>query len=284
MDSGLNARNCGEIVYRPELERRKFVCPKCDYHFRVTSKEYIAYYFDEDSFQEHSSNIVSADPLKFRDKKRYTERIRSAQRKTGLNEAVVTGEATVEKIPVSAAVMDFSFVGGSLGSAVGEKLSRAIALAEDKEIPLIIVSASGGARMQETALSLMQMAKTSARLARLDEKGVPFISILTDPTTGGTTASFAMLGDIHIAEPNALIGFAGQRVIKQTIGQDLPEGFQRAEFLQEHGFVDIISHRHEMRANLAKVLRLLIPIEKLPVVKADGESDNPLADDQKGTE
>ncbi len=247
---------CGEIIYRPELQKRMFVCHKCNYHFRVTSKEFSEYYFDKDSFQELDPNIKPVDVLKFKDSKRYSDRLKEAQKKTGLSDAVITGEATIEGHPVAVAIMDFSFIGGSMGSVVGEKISRTIDRACEKKIPLIIVSASGGARMMESALSLMQMAKTSAKLARLADLGIPYISILTDPTTGGTTASFAMLGDIHIAEPGALIGFAGQRVIKQTIGQDLPEGFQTAEFLLEHGFIDIIVPRQEMRATLGRLLNM----------------------------
>ena len=246
--------NCGEIIYRPELHKRMYVCLKCDHHFRVTSKEYIEYYFDKDSFDEHFTNIQPTDPLKFKDTKKYTDRLKAAQKKTGMKDAVVTGTALIEEKMVVAAVMDFSFIGGSMGSVVGEKISRAIDLAMEKKAPFIIVSASGGARMMESALSLMQMAKTSAKLALLADQGLPFISIMTDPTTGGTTASFAMLGDINIAEPGALIGFAGQRVIKQTIGQDLPEGFQRADFVLDHGFVDLIIHRQEMRSTLARII------------------------------
>lgn len=247
---------CGEIVYRPELQKRMYVCDKCDHHFRVTSKEYIQFYFDEESFIEFNKNIQSTDPLKFKDSKKYTDRLKDAQKKTGLKDAVVTGEATIEGQTVVAAVMDFSFIGGSMGSVVGEKISRAIDRARKKRLPMIIVSASGGARMMESALSLMQMAKTSAKLGQLADAGIPYISIMTDPTTGGTTASFAMLGDINISEPGALIGFAGQRVIKQTIGQDLPDGFQTAEFVQEHGFVDMIIHRQEMRETLSRILSL----------------------------
>ncbi|RMF58913.1 MAG: acetyl-CoA carboxylase carboxyltransferase subunit beta [Calditrichaeota bacterium] len=253
--------NCGEIIYRPELQKRMFVCGKCDFHFRVSCKEYIQYYFDPDSFKEFGKSIKPSDPLKFKDSKKYTDRLKAAQKATGLNDAVITGEATIEGQPVVAAVMDFFFIGGSMGSVVGEKISRAIERARQKQIPLIIVSASGGARMMEGALSLMQLAKTSAKLAQLSDEGIPYISILTDPTTGGTTASFAMLGDINIAEPGALIGFAGQRVIKQTIGQDLPEGFQRAEFVLEHGFLDMIVSRQEMRSTLSRILKLLQPSE-----------------------
>ena len=222
----VKCERCSEIIYRAELEKRMFVCPKCDYHFRITSKDFAKFYFDENSFQEKFNNIKPTDPLKFKDSKKYIDRLKAAQKSTGLDDAVITGEATIDGQPVVAAIMDFFFIGGSMGSVVGEKIARATDLAREKRYPLIIVAASGGARMMESALSLMQMAKTSAKLAQLSDAGVPYIAILTDPTTGGTTASFAMLGDIHIAEPGALIGFAGQRVIKQTIGQDLPEGLQ----------------------------------------------------------
>ncbi len=250
--------SCGEIIYKKELEKKLFVCPKCDYHFRVISKDYIALLSDEKTFSEFNQGLQSADPLKFKDAKKYTDRYRAAVKKAGINEAVVTGRGTIEKIDVVLVVMDFSFLGGSMGSVVGEKVSRAIDIALEEKRPLIIVSASGGARMHEGVLSLMQMAKTSAKLALLAELKIPFISILTDPTTGGTTASYAMLGDIHIAEPGALIGFAGPRVIKQTIGQDLPAGFQRSEFLLEHGFVDIIVHRHDMKNRIASLLRFFL--------------------------
>ena len=253
----VKCNKCGEIIYRRELQKRMYVCPKCEYHFRVTSREYIDYYFDANSFEEFAQNIKPVDPLKFKDKKKYSDRLKEAQKKTGLNDAVVTGDARINGMPIVAAVMDFSFIGGSMGSVVGDKISRAIDRAREKRVPLIIVTASGGARMMEGAISLMQLAKTSAKLAQLSEAGIPYIAILTDPTTGGTTASFAMLGDIHIAEPGALIGFAGQRVIKQTIGQDLPEGFQTAEFVLEHGFVDMIVHRHEMHRTLARLLKIL---------------------------
>jgi acetyl-CoA carboxylase carboxyl transferase subunit beta len=253
----IKCEKCGEIIYRSQLQARMYVCPKCDYHFRVTSRDYITYLFDENSFEEFNQNISPGDPLNFKDKKKYSDRLKDAQKKTGLKDAVVTGFATVKGHKVVGAVMDFTFIGGSVGSVVGEKISRAIDLAREKRMPVIIVSSSGGARMMEAALSLMQMAKTSAKLSQLADAGIPYISILTDPTTGGTTASFAMLGDIHIAEPGALIGFAGQRVIKQTIGQDLPEGFQRAEFVKEHGFIDMIVHRSEMRDTVGRILDIL---------------------------
>lgn len=255
----IKCESCGEIIYRNQLKSRMHVCPKCNYHFRVNSWEYISYLFDEKSFAEFNADIQPGDPLKFKDKKRYSDRLKDAQKATGLNDAVVTGIATINGQQVIAAVMDFTFIGGSMGSVVGEKIARAIDKSREEKVPLIIVSSSGGARMMEGALSLMQLAKTSAKLSQLSDEGIPFISILTDPTTGGTTASFAMLGDIHIAEPDALIGFAGQRVIKQTIGQDLPPGFQRAEFLKKHGFIDIIVNRREMRETVSKILTILWP-------------------------
>jgi acetyl-CoA carboxylase carboxyl transferase subunit beta len=249
---------CGEIIYKKELEKKLYVCPKCDYHFKVNCFLYIQFLFDNNTFEEFNQNIRSSDPLKFKDSKKYTDRYRLATEKTGLSEAVITGAGKIENIPVVMAIMDFSFLGGSMGSVVGEKISRAADVALEKKQPLIIISASGGARMHEGVLSLMQMAKTSAKLALLSEANIPFISVLTNPTTGGTTASYAMLGDVHIAEPKALIGFAGPRVIKQTIGQDLPEGFQRSEFLLEHGFIDLIIHRHELKSRLAGILRFFL--------------------------
>lgn len=250
--------SCGEIIYKKELEKKLYVCPKCDYHFRITSKHYISVLTDANSFAEFNQNLKSADPLQFKDSKKYGERYKAAVKKAGINEAVVTGRGKIEHIDVVLAIMDFSFLGGSMGSVVGEKVSRAIDIALEEKRPMIILSASGGARMHEGVLSLMQMAKTSAKLALLSESKIPYLSILTDPTTGGTTASYAMLGDVHIAEPGALIGFAGPRVIKQTIGQDLPAGFQRSEFLLEHGFIDIIVHRHELKNRVANLLRFFM--------------------------
>jgi acetyl-CoA carboxylase carboxyl transferase subunit beta len=246
---------CAEIIYKKELEKKLYVCPKCDYHFRIGSQIYIQILFDKNTFKEFNQGMTSIDPLKFRDTIKYSDRYKSAVQKTGLNEAVITGQAEIEGISIVAGIMDFSFLGGSIGSVVGEKISRATDLSLKNKKPLVILSASGGARMHEGVLSLMQMAKTSAKLALLAEENIPYFSILTHPTTGGTTASFAMLGDVHIAEPGALIGFAGPRVIKQTIGQDLPPGFQKSEFLLEHGFVDIIIHRHELKNRLAAMLR-----------------------------
>lgn len=247
--------NCTEIIYKKELDKKMYVCPKCDHHFRIGSKQYIDILLDKNSFVPLFDKIKSSDPLKFKDSRKYSDKYKAAVQKTGLNEAVVTGEGKVEGIAVCIAIMDFSFLGGSMGSVVGEKISRLIDHALKDKCPMIILSASGGARMHEGVLSLMQMAKTSAKLALLAENKIPYVSILTNPTTGGTTASYAMLGDVHLAEPGALIGFAGPRVIKQTIGQDLPPGFQRSEFLLEHGFVDAIIHRHEMKNRLAKILR-----------------------------
>lgn len=246
---------CAEIIYKKELEKKLYVCPKCDYHFRIGSQIYIQILFDKNTFKEFNQGMTSIDPLKFRDTIKYSDRYKSAVQKTGLNEAVITGQAEIEGISIVAGIMDFSFLGGSIGSVVGEKISRATDLSLKNKKPLVILSASGGARMHEGVLSLMQMAKTSAKLALLAEENIPYFSILTHPTTGGTTASFAMLGDVHIAEPGALIGFAGPRVIKQTIGQDLPPGFQKSEFLLEHGFVDTIIHRHELKNRLAAMLR-----------------------------
>ncbi len=250
----IKCENCGEIIYKKELEKRLWVCPKCDYHFRISSQQYIDILFDEGTFEEINAHLMSTDPLHFTDSKPYSEKYKATVKKTGLKEAVITGTAQLEKHPVVAAIMDFKFLGGSMGSVVGEKVARAIDKALETKRPLIILSSSGGARMHEGVLSLMQLAKTSAKLARLAENKIPYISVLTNPTTGGTTASYAMLGDINLAEPGALIGFAGPRVIKQTIGQDLPPGFQRSEFVQEHGFLDLIVHRHQLKQRIAGLL------------------------------
>ncbi len=246
--------SCGEILYKKELEKKYFVCGKCNHHFRVGSDVYIELLFDKGSFKEFNQNIKSTDPLNFTDVKSYSEKYNATVKKTGLNDAVITGTAKIDRKAVVAALMDFRFMGGSMGSVVGEKISRAIDIAHKKGYPLIVLSASGGARMHEGVLSLMQLAKTSAKLARLSKKSIPYISILTNPTTGGTTASYAMLGDVNVAEPGALIGFAGPRVIKQTIGQDLPPGFQRSEFVQDHGFLDSIVHRHELKSYISNML------------------------------
>lgn len=254
--------NCKEIIYKLEVERNLKVCPKCNYHFRIGAKERLALIIDEGSFKEYDARLHPIDPLNFRDLKSYRERVREAKKATGMNEAVLCGMAKIGGFPVSICAFEFSFLGGSMASVVGEKITRAIERAVKERSPLIIISCSGGARMQEGVLSLMQMAKTSAALAKLGKAGQPFISILTDPTTGGVTASFAMLGDIIIAEPKALIGFAGPRVIEQTIRQELPPGFQRSEFLLEHGMIDLIVDRKSMRDLLIKLLDFFRPQPK----------------------
>jgi acetyl-CoA carboxylase carboxyl transferase subunit beta len=249
---------CGAILYRAKLEANLFVCPECGYHNRISAEEYLALLLGEGGYQEHGLELRSADPLEFVDLKPYPERLRTAERQHGRGDAVRTVTGTLEEIPVSVAVMDFAFIGGSMGSVVGEKIARLGHMSLAERRPLIIVSTSGGARMMEGILSLMQMAKTAAVLAQLHEAAIPFISLLTDPTTGGVTASYAMLGDVQLAEPGALIGFAGPRVIEQTIKQELPEGFQRSEFLLEHGMVDIIVDRRELRATIARLLRHML--------------------------
>ncbi len=253
----IKCKSCGEIIHVKQIEINMWVCLKCDYHFRIGSTEYISILLDHDSFKEADKKMKSADPLEFTDTKKYKERITATIKKTGLNDAVKTGLAKIDGKRVAFACMDFRFIGGSMGSVVGEKIARIIDKAYEQKIPMILISQSGGARMMEGVLSLMQMAKTSTRLARLSEAKIPYISVLTDPTTGGITASYAMLGDFNIAEPHALIGFAGPRVIKQTIGRDLPEGFQRSEFLLEHGFVDMIVHRKEMKKKISSLLELV---------------------------
>ncbi len=243
---------CGEVLYKKDIEKNFFMCPKCGYHFRVFAKTYIQLITDEGSFTPTESNMVSVDPFEFVDTKKYSDRINAMIKKTGLKDAIHTGFGKVEGRSIVLAVMDFGFIGGSMGSVVGQKIALAIDLAYKHKLPIIIVSASGGARMMEGALSLMQMAKTSAKLALMHEAGLPYISLLTDPTTGGVTASFAMLGDVILAEPGALIGFAGPRVVKEATGKDLPEGFQTAEFLVEHGFVDLIVPRNELKKTLSR--------------------------------
>jgi acetyl-CoA carboxylase carboxyl transferase subunit beta len=243
----LKCANCKEILYRKEIVRNLMVCPKCQYHFRISAAERIALLIDEGSFQELDADLRSKDPLRFKDTQKYTERLKKAEQASGRREAVLCGLGELLGLPVAIAVLDFGFLAGSMGTVVGEKITRAIETALRRGIPFIGVSTSGGARMQESIFSLMQMAKTSAAVARLGEAGLPFISIITDPTFGGVTASFAMLGDIHLAEPRALIGFAGPRVIQQTIRAELPEGFQRAEFLQEHGMIDQVVERSVLK-------------------------------------
>ncbi len=247
---------CSEIVNRRELADNALVCPKCDYHHRMGSLAYFELLFDEEGFELFDDHLHSLDPLSFYDRKPYADRLTAAMKKTGMNEAARAALGAIGGHRTSVAAMDFSFIGGSMGSVVGEIVARAIRRAYTEEVPLVVISQSGGARMMEGALSLMQMAKTSAHLSRLDDRGLPFISVLTDPTTGGVTASYAMLGDVHIAEPGALIGFAGPRVIRETIGQDLPDGFQSAEFLQKQGFVDLIVDRRQLRQQIIHLLDL----------------------------
>lgn len=258
MPAGLwtKCKNCEEIIYSKEIERNLNVCPKCDYHFRISARERIDLVIDEGTFIETDAEMSSVDFLKFKDSKKYSDRIKAAVKKNGGGDAVITGSGMMNAQEVVVAVFDFGFLGGSMGSVVGEKVTRAIELGLEKKAPVMIFSSSGGARMQESILSLMQMAKSSAALAKLKKAGIPFVSVLTDPTTGGVTASFAMLGDLNVAEPKALIGFAGPRVIEQTIRQQLPEGFQRSEYLLEHGMVDMIVSRQEMKAKLSQALRI----------------------------
>ncbi len=247
--------SCQSLMYYKEIENQNYVCPKCGFHLRVSVNDRIKLLSDEGSFVEYDANLEPVDPLKFVDKKSYKKRVEEGFKKTGRKSSVVSGECTMNGVPTQLVVFDFSFMGGSLGSVEGEKIVRAVGRAIEKRQGLVIVSASGGARMQESTFSLMQMSKTSTALARLAKEKLPYISVLTDPTMGGVSASFAMLGDIIIAEPGALIGFAGQRVIKQTIGSDLPEGFQRAEFLLEKGSIDMVVNRNELKKTLSDLLR-----------------------------
>ena len=249
--------NCKEIIYKKEVARNAAVCPKCNYHFRISGRERLEVLYDDARWREFDTGISPVDALGFEDTKPYAKRIIDYQKQTGLRDAFISTEGLLGGQPVVIGVMEYGFMGGSMGSVVGEVLTRSAELALERKIPLVIVSASGGARMQEGILSLMQMGKVSAALARLAQARLPYVSILTDPTTGGVTASFAMLGDITMAEPKALIGFAGPRVIEQTIRQTLPDGFQRSEFLVEHGFVDLVVPRDEMKETLGRVLRLM---------------------------
>lgn len=248
---------CKTITPHKDLVEARYVCPSCDYHYKISSKEYFEIFFDDNKYKELDANLISDDPLHFTDTKPYTARIEESIKKSGLKDAVRTAHGKSNGRKIVIACMDFGFIGGSMGSVVGEKIARAIDFARENKMPLIIISKSGGARMMEAAFSLMQMAKTSAKLALLDKEGIPYISLLTDPTTGGITASFAMLGDFNIAEPEALIGFAGPRVIKETIGKDLPKGFQSSEFLLEHGFVDMIVHRNILKDKISLLLSMI---------------------------
>ena len=248
---------CSEIIHNKQLEVNLWCCPKCNFHFRIGSEQYISFLFDKGSFREIDKKMVSADPLEFTDTKKYTDRVKATIKKSGMNDAVRTGSGKIDGRKIAFACMDFQFIGGSMGSVVGEKIARAIDLAFVEKIPIVIISQSGGARMMEGAFSLMQLAKTSARLAKLAEAKVPYVSVLTNPTTVGTTASYAMLGDVIVAEPKALIGFAGPRVIRDTIGKDLPEGFQRSEFLLENGFIDFIINRKQLKEKLSQLFNYL---------------------------
>ncbi|WP_018127757.1 acetyl-CoA carboxylase, carboxyltransferase subunit beta [Balneola vulgaris] len=247
----------GETIHRRELEDNLWVDPLSGYHFRIGSKEYFSIIFDKNEYEVLGEEIQSVDPLEFSDRKKYTERLEEAKKKSGLTDAAKVGVGKMNGLDLVVGCMDFGFIGGSMGSVVGERLGIAIDYAREHKVPLIIISQTGGARMMESVLSLMQMAKTSAKLAQLEEEGIPFISYMTNPTTGGVTASYAMLGDFNVAEPGALIAFAGPRVVRQTIGRDLPEGFQTAEYLLEHGFLDFIVSRTSMKSKLTKLLKLI---------------------------
>ncbi len=253
----IKCQGCSETIMSKDIEANLQVCPKCGYHYRISARKRLEALLDDGVWQEFDADITSVDFLEFKDAKSYQDRIDVALAKGGSKDAVICVEGAIESQSVQVSCFDFSFMGGSMGSVVGEKITRSIERGLEKNQPVIIISASGGARMQESILSLMQMAKTSAALAKLKSAGIPFISLLTDPTTGGVTASFAMLGDVNISEPKALIGFAGPRVIEQTIRQKLPEGFQRAEYLLDHGMVDVIIPRTEMRQKIASILRML---------------------------
>ena len=250
----VKCENCRQIIWKKDLEENLNVCPKCEKHFRIDARTRLALLLDENQYQTLDGNLSSTDPLKFVDLKPYSSRLRQAQHDTGLKDAVINARGKLLGRPVIASVMEYAFIGGSMGAVVGEMITRSVERAVDSHMPLIIVSASGGARMMEGVVSLMQLAKISAALARLDQEKVPYVSVLTDPTTGGVTASFAMLGDLNIAEPGALIGFAGPRVIEQTIRQKLPPGFQRSEFLLEHGMLDAVVPRKELKPYIARAL------------------------------
>lgn len=272
--------SCAEILYAKELAENLQVCRKCSHHFRMSAVERVRSLFD-DTWTEHDADLVSTDPLRFTDTKPYRERLAAGARATGLKDAVIVATGRIGGIEAIVAAMEYGFIGGSMGVVVGEKITRAIERALDRRLPLVIVSCSGGARMMEGALSLMQMAKVSAALARFDRARLPYVSVLTDPTTGGVTASFAMLGDVNIAEPRALIGFAGPRVIEQTIRQKLPEGFQRSEFLLEHGMLDMVVDRRELKATIVRVLRFAgcapaRPAAETPAVDQAAASASPV--------
>jgi acetyl-CoA carboxylase carboxyl transferase subunit beta len=268
----LKCPSCGMILYRKELKKSHSVCQKCSYHFRIGSSEYIEILSDENSFTEINTSLKSEDPLSFKDSKKYTSRLKDAVKKSGMNSAIKTGVAAMGGRSIAIGVLDFSFMGGSMGSVVGEKIVRLVDVALSREIPLVIVSSSGGARMQESILSLMQMAKTSAAISKISRASLPYISVLTNPTTGGVAASFAFQGDIIVAEPKALIGFAGPRVIKETVGEELPKGFQTSEFLLEHGMIDMICGRGKLKSVLSFALDSLMHRVASDVVE-DREDD-----------
>jgi len=250
----VKCEECRQIIWKKDLDQNLNVCPKCDRHFRIDARTRLTQLMDDGQYETEDGNIVSTDPLKFTDLKPYSERLQRSQRDTGLNDAVLNARGKLEGKPIIASVMEYSFIGGSMGCVVGEMITRSVEKATQEKLPLIVVSASGGARMMEGVVSLMQLAKVSAALSRMDDAKVPYISLMTDPTTGGTTASFAMLGDLNIAEPGALIGFAGPRVIEQTIRQKLPEGFQRSEFLLQHGMLDAVVHRRDLKHYISRAL------------------------------
>jgi acetyl-CoA carboxylase carboxyl transferase subunit beta len=254
----VKCEGCRQIIWKKDLEENMNVCPKCDKHFRIDARARLALLLDDNQYETFDGNISSTDPLKFVDLKPYSSRLKQAQKDTGLKDAIINAQGKLLGRPVVASVMEYAFIGGSMGAVVGEAITRAVERAAEKRIPLVIVSASGGARMMEGVISLMQLAKISAALARLDKAKVPFISLLTDPTTGGVTASFAMLGDLNIAEPGALIGFAGPRVIEQTIRQKLPPGFQRSEFLLQHGMLDAVVCRKQLKPYIARALDFMV--------------------------
>jgi acetyl-CoA carboxylase carboxyl transferase subunit beta len=255
----VKCESCRQVIWKKDLEENQNVCPKCGKHFRIDACTRLALLFDDGEYETFSNHLASTDPLKFTDLKSYADRLKKAQEETGLSDAVINARGKLNGRPVIISAMEYGFIGGSMGAVVGEVITRAIEAALESKQPLVIISASGGARMMEGVISLMQLAKISAALAKLDEARVPYISVLTDPTTGGVTASFAMLGDLNIAEPGALIGFAGPRVIEQTIRQKLPPGFQRSEFLLEHGMLDAVVHRKEMKAYIARALEFMTP-------------------------
>ena len=255
----VKCEGCRQIIWKKELEENLNVCPKCDYHFRIDAPARLSLLLDEGDFLIHDEKLASTDPLAFSDTRPYKSRLQKSQAETGLKDAIINGEGTLNGRSVIISAMEYSFIGGSMGAVVGETITRAVERAVQQRKPLIVISASGGARMMEGVVSLMQMAKISAALARLDKARVPYISVLTDPTTGGVTASYAMLGDLNIAEPGALIGFAGPRVIEQTIRQKLPEGFQRSEFLLQHGMLDAVVHRKEMKSYISRALDFMTP-------------------------